>query len=73
MERTCDMPAQRSFQLVGRPACLQAPSLRCVSFVLDMPPACLRAKLVRTVGIEPTLPIGKKILSLQRLPFRHVR
>ena len=29
--------------------------------------------LVRTVGIEPTLPIGKKILSLQRLPFRHVR
>jgi hypothetical protein len=32
-----------------------------------------RITMVRTVGIEPTLPIGKKILSLQRLPFRHVR
>ena len=29
--------------------------------------------LVRTVGVEPTLPIGKRILSPQRLPFRHVR
>jgi hypothetical protein len=29
--------------------------------------------LVRTAGLEPALPEGKEILSLQRLPFRHVR
>ena len=29
--------------------------------------------LVRTAGLEPALLCGKKILSLQRLPFRHVR
>ena len=29
--------------------------------------------LVRTAGFEPALPIGKRILSPQRLPFRHVR
>jgi hypothetical protein len=29
--------------------------------------------LVRTAGIEPARPCGQKILSLQRLPFRHVR
>jgi hypothetical protein len=29
--------------------------------------------LVRTAGIEPARPYGQKILSLQRLPFRHVR
>jgi hypothetical protein len=41
--------------------------------MLASPPDWLRVVLVRTVGIEPTLPFGKKILSLQRLPFRHVR
>ena len=41
--------------------------------MLDNPPDCLCVVLVRTVGIEPTLPIGKRILSPQRLPFRHVR
>ena len=41
--------------------------------MLGMPPAYLLVVLVRTVGIEPTLPIGKRILSPQRLPFRHVR
>ena len=30
-------------------------------------------RLVRTVGLEPTRPVGQEILSLQRLPFRHVR
>jgi hypothetical protein len=30
-------------------------------------------KLVRTAGVEPALPMGKRILSPQRLPFRHVR
>jgi transposase len=30
-------------------------------------------RLVRTVGLEPTRPEGQEILSLQRLPFRHVR
>ena len=29
--------------------------------------------LVRTAGLEPALPGGKQILSLLRLPFRHVR
>jgi hypothetical protein len=29
--------------------------------------------LVRTAGLEPALPCGKQILSLLRLPFRHVR
>ena len=29
--------------------------------------------MVRTAGFEPALPIGKRILSPQRLPFRHVR
>jgi hypothetical protein len=29
--------------------------------------------LVRTAGFEPALPYGKRILSPQRLPFRHVR
>ena len=29
--------------------------------------------LVRTVGVEPTLSYEKRILSPQRLPFRHVR
>jgi hypothetical protein len=29
--------------------------------------------LVRTAGIEPALPEGKQILSLLRIPFRHVR
>ena len=27
--------------------------------------------LVPVVGVEPTLPCGKQILSLPRLPFRH--
>jgi hypothetical protein len=31
------------------------------------------ALLVRTAGLEPALPEGKEILSLLRLPFRHVR
>lgn len=30
-------------------------------------------KVVRTAGLEPALPDGKQILSLLRLPFRHVR
>src|SRR3954451_21211728 len=30
-------------------------------------------EMVRTAGFEPALPIGKRILSPQRLPFRHVR
>ena len=29
--------------------------------------------LVRTAGLEPALPYEKQILSLLRLPFRHVR
>ena len=29
--------------------------------------------LVRTAGLEPALPCEKQILSLLRLPFRHVR
>ena len=29
--------------------------------------------LVRTAGLEPALPFEKQILSLLRLPFRHVR
>ena len=29
--------------------------------------------MVRTAGFEPARPEGQKILSLQRLPFRHVR
>lgn len=29
--------------------------------------------VVRTAGLEPARPVGQKILSLQRLPFRHVR
>lgn len=29
--------------------------------------------MVRTVGLEPTRPIGHKILSLERLPFRQAR
>ena len=29
--------------------------------------------MVRTAGFEPALPNGKRILSPQRLPFRHVR
>jgi hypothetical protein len=29
--------------------------------------------MVRTAGLEPALPSGKQILSLLRLPFRHVR
>ncbi len=33
----------------------------------------LHHELVRTGGIEPPLPFGKQILSLLRLPFRHVR
>src|SRR5205823_9395291 len=32
-----------------------------------------RACLVRTMGVEPILPVGKRILSPLRLPFRHVR
>ena len=36
-------------------------------------PDRLRVVLVRTAGFEPALPIGKRILSPQRLPFRHVR
>ena len=41
--------------------------------MLASPLDWLRVAMVRTVGIEPTLPIGKRILSPQRLPFRHVR
>jgi hypothetical protein len=29
--------------------------------------------MVRTAGLEPALPYEKQILSLLRLPFRHVR
>ena len=29
--------------------------------------------LVRTAGLEPALPYEKQILSLLRIPFRHVR
>lgn len=29
--------------------------------------------LVRAVGIEPTFPYGRRILSPLRLPFRHAR
>ena len=32
-----------------------------------------RWALVRTAGVEPARPEGQEILSLQRLPFRHVR
>ena len=32
-----------------------------------------RSAMVRTAGFEPALPNGKRILSPQRLPFRHVR
>ena len=32
----------------------------------------VRGTIVPTVGIEPTLPEGKRILSPLRLPFRHV-
>ena len=46
--------------------------LRVIS-MLGSPPDCLRVLMVRTVGLEPTLPYGKGILSPQRLPFRHVR
>ena len=28
---------------------------------------------MRTAGLEPALPLGKQILSLLRIPFRHVR
>ena len=52
--------------------CASTP-LRLVSTMLASPPDWLRVVLVRTVGIEPTLPKGKRILSPQRLPFRHVR
>ena len=52
---------------------LCAPSLRYGIAILACPPDRLRVAMVRTVGIEPTLPIGKRILSPQRLPFRHVR
>ena len=38
-----------------------------------LPPDKLRLVLVRTAGFEPALPNGKRILSPQRLPFRHVR
>jgi hypothetical protein len=29
--------------------------------------------MVRTAGLEPAFPVGRQILSLLRLPFRHVR
>ena len=29
--------------------------------------------VVRMAGLEPALPDGKQILSLLRLPFRHIR
>jgi hypothetical protein len=29
--------------------------------------------LVRTAGLEPAPPFGEQILSLLRIPFRHVR
>ena len=38
----------------------------------DYPPKAL-IRLVRTAGLEPALPYEKQILSLLRLPFRHVR
>ena len=41
--------------------------------MLGRPPDGLCVMLVRTAGLEPARPIGQKILSLQRLPFRHVR
>ena len=60
--------------MLGMPADrLRAPSLRYGIAGFANPPDWLHAAMVRTVGIEPTLPFGKKILSLQRLPFRHVR
>ena len=53
-------------------ACLRA-SASLWSTMLASPPDWLCVVLVRTVGVEPTLPYGKRILSPQRLPFRHVR
>lgn len=29
--------------------------------------------MVRVAGLEPARPIGRQILSLLRLPFRHIR
>ena len=57
--------------------------VRLVSFLdrleFDFPEAegcfldILQLWVVRTAGFEPALPNGKRILSPQRLPFRHVR
>jgi hypothetical protein len=33
----------------------------------------LKQKLVRTEGLEPSPSVEEQILSLLRLPFRHVR
>ena len=55
-----------------RSDCARASASRRIA-MLACPPDRLRVAMVRTVGIEPTLPIGKRILSPQRLPFRHVR
>ena len=41
--------------------------------MLASPPDWLCVAMVRTAGFEPALPYGKRILSPQRLPFRHVR
>lgn len=41
--------------------------------MFDNPLDWLRVIMVRTAGLEPARPKGQKILSLQRLPFRHVR
>ena len=38
-----------------------------------VPADWLEPMMVRTAGFEPALPYGKRILSPQRLPFRHVR
>ena len=44
-----------------------------ISFLWIRSPAAYIVKLVRVVGLEPTLHYWKQILSLPRLPLRHTR
>src|SRR4051812_48218976 len=56
--------ARRAVQCISR-----EPNLACFSVIYEV----RHRELVRTAGLEPALPWGKQILSLLRIPFRHVR